>query len=143
MRRVRLLILPLVAVALLAGCASAGGGGGNGGGPEATDAPARRRGGRNLIIRDELTGQGFADLMVAIRRLRPAWLRTRASSTAGGVGASAPAVFIDNVRGGDLSRLETIDPDMVESIRFINSRDATTRWGTNMSAGAIEVIMRR
>jgi hypothetical protein len=73
----------------------------------------------------------------AIRRLRPAWLRAR---TAVGGDAILPVVYLDGVRGGDLSYLQSIGIEEVERVRFVNARDATTRWGTGHAGGAIEVM---
>ena len=53
------------------------------------------------------------------------------------------AVFIDNVRSGGIERLESLSIDQVERVRYLSPTDATTRWGTNMTLGAIAVIMRR
>jgi hypothetical protein len=39
--------------------------------------------------------------------------------------------------------LRSIRAGDVEEARFLNARDATTRYGTDMTAGAIEVVTRR
>jgi hypothetical protein len=46
------------------------------------------------------------------------------------------------VRMGGLEELHSIRAADVESIRFINARDATTRWGTGHMGGVIEVLLR-
>jgi outer membrane cobalamin receptor len=52
-------------------------------------------------------------------------------------------VFIDNVRSGaSIERLAAIDVESVQEIRWINARDATTRWGTGVAGGVIQVITR-
>ena len=133
MRQIRRLSILGLALVLVGGCASAGGE------PGAT-RPAS--GGRNLILRSELEGGNFTTVQDAIRRLRPAWLRTRGVTSTRDV-APTIAVFIDNVRSGGTERLESLPIDQVEQVRFLSPTDATTRWGTNMTLGAIEVTMRK
>jgi hypothetical protein len=72
----------------------------------------------------------------AILRLRPAWLRTRGGSE-GDI-----RVYIDGVNAGDTQRLRVMSLDRVREMRRISASDATTRWGTGHTAGAIEVITR-
>jgi hypothetical protein len=72
----------------------------------------------------------------AMQRLRPRWLRSR--STIGG-DAVLPVVYVDGVRGGDISFLQSIRIEEVERARFINARDARTRCGTGHPGGGIEV----
>ncbi len=127
MRQIRRLALVAAAVSLTAGCASAGG------------SPARSTGGsRNVIVAAELEGGGFDNLRDAVRRLRPAWLRPRGST-----GTTIPGelpVYMDNVRAGDMERLTSIPVELVKEVRFLDPREATFRWGTGHTRGAIEVI---
>ena len=113
-------VLP-VAVFLALSCASGG------------QTSGRLTGSRNVIAAEELAGltveQNAYD---AIRRLRSTWLQTRSGTV--------PVVFVDNVRAGDLERLRTIPLEIVAELRYINARDATTRWGTGYTGGVIEVI---
>ncbi len=51
-------------------------------------------------------------------------------------------VFLDNVGAGTLERLRTIPLQIVSELRFIDSRDATTRWGTGYPDGVIHAITR-
>ena len=51
-----------------------------------------------------------------------------------------PAVFVDNIRYGDLEVLRDIPLIEIREIRFVSGPDATTRWGTGVVAGVIEVI---
>jgi hypothetical protein len=51
-----------------------------------------------------------------------------------------PAVYVDNVRYGDLEVLRDIPLIEIRELRFINGPDATNRWGTGVVAGVIEVI---
>ena len=133
MRQIRRISMLGLALVLVSGCASGGGGAG-------TTRPAS--GGRYLILRAELEGTNFTNVYDAVRRLRPTWLRTRGTTSTRDA-APVMAVFIDNVRSGGTERLESLPIDRVEQVRYLSPTDATTRWGTNMTLGAIEVIMRK
>ena len=109
----------------LAACASAGGqsGGGTGGDP-------------NLLAADDLTDVQQLDANAAIQRLRPRWLRGRAGSQ--------PNVIVDGAaRSEGISALATIRVSEVEEMRFMNSNDATLRYGTGNTGGAIIITTKR
>jgi hypothetical protein len=80
-----------------------------------------------------------------IEKLRPQMLRTRGtSSPTDPTGETArPKVYVDNVAYGELSTLTNLNASQIREIRFINSRDATTAWGTGHMGGVIHVIMKR
>lgn len=74
----------------------------------------------------------------AVRRLRPAFLRVRAS---GGPASTAEPirVYVDGIMVGEVSALTQIQVSIVKEIRKLSSSDATTRFGTGHTAGAILV----
>ena len=47
---------------------------------------------------------------------------------------------MDNVRMGGVDFLLNIPLDRVTEIRYFDASDATTKWGTGVAGGAIEVI---
>ena len=126
---------PLLVVSLciaLAGCAS-------GPGP---DNPGTRRGPPNRITSEELQEAVGQDLYTVVQRLRPQWLVVRGGVTA--QGKATIAVIMDGVRQqGSVEVLRSMKASDVQEMRFMNARDATTRYGTDMAAGAIEVITKR
>lgn len=123
MNRLRV-IVPAVAI-LATACASGG------------QTSGRSGGNRNVITAEEMASLGgLGDVYDAIQRLRASWFRTRSGTT-------APVVVVDNVRAGDLEMLRSISTQNVQQLRYISPSDATTRWGTGYTGGAIEVIMRR
>jgi len=123
MGNLRLLAPALVGLAMA--CAS----GGQQAGPS--------RSSRSVITAEELQTIDVSDAYEAVQRLRSAWLRPR-------VGRGSPiAVFIDGVRSGEIDRLRQIPFITIREIRFIDPSDATTRWGTGYTNGAIMVITRR
>lgn len=121
-----LFLLLFAATVGLSGCAS--GGGGDGG-------ASPRRGSSTRIIQEELETVTQLDIYSAIRRLRPAWLRTRSGGE--------PMAHVDGNILGPASGLQSIRAADVQEIEFMNSSDATTRFGTNYTNGVILVTTRR
>jgi hypothetical protein len=119
--------LHLAAAALmltLSACAS-GGGGGDG-------APRRSA---NRITAQELEGVAQLDCLQAIQRLRPDWLRTRTSAR--------PAIFVDGMESLNSEALRSLPVASVREMRFLDARDATTRFGTGYVSGAILITTGR
>ena len=115
---------------LLVACASGPSSGG----------PSRNR---NLITAEEIEGLPVTTAFDLVERLRPAWLRARGPASMGSGRPDNPVVYIDQVHTGGLEALERISSLVVEEIRFISGRDATTRFGMNHGGGAIMVSIRR
>jgi len=80
-------------------------------------------------IQEAIAGDAFD----AVQRLRPRWLRPR-------MGESTPMVYMRNQRYGGIEWLRMIRCENVYEIRYVNARDATTRWGMGHSAAVIEVV---
>lgn len=96
---------------------------------------------RDVLTREQIIDTQSRTALDAVRSLRPSWLRPRGSGTS--MRPPPIMVFIDNVRSGaSIERLAAIDVESVEEIRWINARDATTRWGTGVAGGVIQVITR-
>ena len=114
MRNMWLLAFPMLIVA--SACAS--------GGQPGQSASPRSRSSRDLITAEELADVQVQNGYEAIQRLRPRWLMFRS-----GAGADVPVLFIESARQSSLDRLMSISVEMIGEIRFINARDATTRWG--------------
>jgi hypothetical protein len=120
MRRLRI-IAPLAMLVVLTACAS----GGQSSGPRRST---------NLITPEEWQGQNMTTVFDAVQRLRPGWLQPRGQT-------GLPAVFRNNTRWGpDPRSLETLLLSEVAEIRFMNGRDATTRFGTGYPGGIIQVM---
>lgn len=145
MRRLRphRIFLPLLLV-LLPAC-SAPQGGGNG--------PAPRR--SHVIPEETIRESTASHVLELIRRERPQWLRRRGTKTLdivatrtamGQTSASAEdvpiRVYVDGVeRRGGLDELRGIDVAQVREVRFVDARQATTRWGQGHINGAVEVSL--
>jgi len=131
-----------------AACAS--GGSATQAGSEATPqlAALQRRGSPNVITQAEIAESGASTALQAIQRLRANMLNMRGA--AGGFGnAPDPGIVIysDNVKIGSISSsdksvLEGILASDVARIEFLNSQDATQRFGTGHIRGAILITRR-
>lgn len=120
---------------LLAGC----GGGGSGSASQPNTAPRTARGPADLITEAEINASGsYQNALEVVQSLRPQMLRPRT-----GAGAQAVMLYVDDVRMNDLNGLATVPANRVKEIRFINARDATTRWGTGHDSGVILVTSKR
>lgn len=129
----RAFIVGLTAV-VLAGC---------GGGSAPGGAPVPVRGSANVITEAELSQGNYANALEAITRLRPMMLVARGTSTSTESSQQPIVFYLDDVRLNDRMALQSIPVERVSEIRFINARDATTRWGTDHGSGAILVTTRK
>ena len=123
----------LLLVLVLAGCGAA--------------ATASRGGNFNLITSELLREADAEGLNVyqIIERTRPTWFRAgRGAPTLGYAagGAAFARVLLDGIPSGEINDLRRLITVEVESIEYMSASDATTRFGTGYSGGAILVRMR-
>lgn len=129
-------IVPLaLGIALLAigGCASSGTG----------DREAPRD--RDVITRSQLEGLDHLSAYEAVRRLRPVWLRTGRgadSFDAGIQGRRGVRVYRDGAYVGLVDELRQIPVREIQEIRYLDPRQATMRFGTDHTDGALLVTTR-
>jgi len=127
MRRACASVTVLMLSLIPGACATASPGGG----------PDPRSG--DVITEAELERYQGDDLLGLILRARRNWLQTRTSLTAGEQGTNPIVVVIDGVpQMPGLDPLTLLVSD-VREVRRLSASDATTRFGTNMTAGAILV----
>lgn len=128
-RGVRGGLLATVVLVLFAGCATGG----------------ERTGSRNLdaIPRDEIEQSAARNAYDLIRQVRPAWLRTRGTTSFVRSGGDPAVVYIGTIRHGGLDTLYGISTDAIESIQFIPATSATTRFGIGHAGGVIQITLRR
>ena len=121
-------LIAFAALALtLAGCAGSAGG--------AAQGP--RRGSSTRITADELASVAELDLFSAVNRLRPTWLRPQSRGT-------LPEIIRDGTpQPGGVDVLRSMRAADVSELEYMSSSDATTRYGTGYTAGAIVVTSRR
>ncbi len=116
--------------------------------PSAAKKPPKGR--ANLITEEEIAflGGTVQTAYGIVQRLRPAMLRVRSGNASGGasgdVGSNDIAVYLDNQRmAGGVRALDEITLSQIKEIKYLNASDATTLFGTNNTAGAIQVIGKR
>ena len=120
--------------------------GGGGAGTSAQPATARTRGAANVITEAEINSGAYQNALEAVQNLRPSMLIPRGvgSDATGLSAATIPIIiYMDDVRLGEPSSLTNIPANRVKEIRFMNARDATTRYGTGHSSGVIVVTTKR
>lgn len=120
-----------LALVLLAGCAS--------GGIAAREGGARSQ---NVIESEQIEATNHQTAYEVVRSLRPAWLRDRPRSVTN-PDASEVAVYVDGVRVGGISALAQVRAQNIDRMEFMSPSDATTRYGTGHSGGAILIMTRR
>lgn len=115
-------------------------------------APKPKPKGRaNLITEEEIAALGgtVPTAYGIVQRLRPAMFRVRsggASNSSDGtqdVSANEIQVYLDNQKMGGVRALEDITLAQIKEIRYLTASDATTLFGTNNAAGAIQIVGKR
>ena len=130
-----MLSAPCFAVLLLVGlvgseaCASIG---------TSSHPPARQveNGDRSVLTEAEITGSGTRTAYEAIRRLRPEYLAFVRRSDSN----EEVVVYVDGIRIGTTEVLHAISSVSIREVRRFDAREATTRFGTGHSTGAIVML---
>jgi hypothetical protein len=105
----------------------------------ATNEERAGRHDRNVITREELAASDARTVYDAIRQLRPSFLQPHGSTATSG-GVVVPRVYVDGTPLGEgLGVLRQMRPDDVLEIHYLSAADATQRFGTGNSGGAILV----
>lgn len=94
------------------------------------------------ITREELEATSVNDAMEAISLLRPRWLRARPARTPYDP-IPVVGVVIDNMARATRDDLASLPIGQVERISFMGAADATIRFGTGYTGGAIIVTTRK
>ena len=124
------------AMVSLAACASSG-----------SSGVSARAQNPSVISLDEIEASSASNAYEVIQRLRPNFLRTRGAvhGTPGSTNAIEMVdlvVYLNDNRLGGSDQLRQIATTDIREIRYFNSSEATTKWGTGHSAGAIQVVSR-
>jgi hypothetical protein len=126
----------LVGFLVLGGCATSGTRTET---PGTSNSTTQRRGSSEVITTEELAKVGHYDLYAAISQLRPAYLVTRGASSLGAAAPEVIQVYVDGVHKGDLQALHQIMTIDVKEVRHLSATEATQRFGTGNTMGAIVV----
>lgn len=95
------------------------------------------RGDPDVITAAELERYGALPVRQAIERLRPRFLRFRGSTSLADPNAGRVVVYLGESRMGGVEFLDQIMTTDVQEIRYLDSADATQRFGTGHTGGAI------
>lgn len=129
MRHVRASVTAFTLFGIVTSCSTVSSGGGSG------------ASGGDVITGAELEQYQGEDLLGLVLRARRTWLQTRPSLTAGEQDTNPIVVVIDGVpQMPGLDPLRSFRVGDVREVRRLSASDATTRFGTNMTAGAILVV---
>lgn len=125
-----------LSLAAAAACASAGASGSTTG--------SRQHYSQNVISAEELATIDAPDAYQAIQRLRPQFLVASRGPTELGSRRSGGAdggimVYLENTRLGGVSALAQIPTNDIKEIRYLSASEATQRYGTGNTSGAIVV----
>ncbi len=98
---------------------------------------------RNVITADEIAHVNATTAFEAIQRLQPAMLtKHRGPSSIHLEDQSQIVVYVDGTRFGGIESLNLIQATSILEIRFLSASEATFRFGTGNSAGAIVITSR-
>ena len=92
---------------------------------------------RTVITRDQMLQSNYSSVYDAVAALRSLWLQPRGPDSF--VSPSVVWVYIDGARVGDVAVLKTVQPRMVNTVRFYDGPSATSRWGVDNAAGVIHL----
>lgn len=97
---------------------------------------------RYVISGEDIRRESLSNALEAVNFFHPEWLVLRGQEAIYNPEADNLRVYLDNALLGGVANLAAISPLMIESIRFFDARQATNRWGTGHTHGAIQVISR-
>lgn len=127
-RRILTCATVIMAVILVApGCASSG---------------SSDRGASDVLTRTQLEPVDHLTAWDAVRRFRPLWLRTARGQDTFNDDRGTIRVYVDDVFMGGPEVLRDEDVREIEEIRYLDSRQATTRFGMDHPSGAIMITLR-
>lgn len=90
---------------------------------------------RDELVQDEIRSVPQSSMYEVVRSLRPRWLRERGDQSL--QGSNGIKVYLDGILVGETGELRTLDPRTVTSGQFLSPQDATTRFGSDHTRGAI------
>ena len=94
---------------------------------------------RDLIVAEEIQITDANNAYDLVHKMRPHWLRARGRKSLNFPEASYPVVYINRSELGGIDSLYNIPVSNISEIRYLNAGDATTKYGSGHSGGAIEI----
>jgi hypothetical protein len=93
----------------------------------------------NLITADEIAATNLSNALDIVQSLRPNWLRERGPVSIRNRQGSEVVIYVDGTRFGGMETLRQVRASSVASMQYLNSSEATFRFGTNHVGGAIVI----
>lgn len=103
--------------------------------------PGTRRS-TDVLMADEIAQESVTTAYDAVRRFRPRWLQTRSSPTFEHPERALPIVYLDGIRLGEPRELTNLRAEVISRMEYMSPSEATNRFGTNHTGGAILVTTR-
>ncbi|RMF61978.1 MAG: hypothetical protein D6743_12785 [Calditrichaeota bacterium] len=110
-----------------------------------TSNTTTHRSSRYVITVDDIAGTSATNGLELIQQLRPEWLlqsERRGVKSISVENATEPVVYVNESRYGDVASLRTLSINNIREIKYMKAREATTRFGTGHTGGAILVKLR-
>jgi hypothetical protein len=97
-----------------------------------------------VITEAELRNSSATNLYQAVQVMRPQWLRTRGPTSLGGTArtggeGSQLMIYMDNTRYGSVESLRSLSLQGIVELRYLDASEATNRFGTGHTMGAIVI----
>ncbi len=98
---------------------------------------------RQVLSAAEILQSSGATAYDVIAQLRPEFLRSRGAASLRDREPPTAVVYLDNVRMGGLESLRRLSADALLRVEYLGAADATMRFGTDHTGGAILVSTKR
>ncbi len=121
----------LLVIALCLACGTRGSQG------ETDGKSAGQRLDRTVITRAQMLDGRYVSVHDAVSALRSTWLRPRGPDSF--VRSSTVWVYVDGARLGSVETLRTMQPRLINTVRYYDGPTATSRWGVDHGSGVIHV----
>ncbi|RME02157.1 MAG: hypothetical protein D6814_00125 [Calditrichaeota bacterium] len=99
----------------------------------------------NVITAEEISKSGtdvpMRNAYDVIQYLRPNFLKVRGATSSGALSTN-PVVYVNNIRFGSIDALRNIYTDQIKEIRYLSPADASLRFGSGHSGGAILITLK-
>jgi len=99
--------------------------------------------GSNQLTAADLALRHSDSAFEAVRALRPNWLRERGRTSLTRTTATQVVIYLDGTRVGGPDYLRQLRASDIDTMHYLNSSDATNRFGTGHVGGAILVTTLR
>lgn len=97
---------------------------------------------RSVITLEQIQAANLETAYDLVSRFRADFLRPRGPNSLLLKRMNEPRVYLDTVDYGTVSSLRNIQAASIAGIRFIEGRDAMTKYGSEHGAGVIEIYTR-